>query len=325
MNAFAGYSPVLVTGAAGFVGACLVRALLARGATVHALLRPQSKPWRLQDVRTQLTVHHADLRDRAQVAQVLDAVHPVLVYHLATYGAYERQADAERILASNIFGTHYLLEECERCGVRLLVNAGSSSEYGYKSGPMKETDVLEPASHYAVAKAAQTHLCTLKARAGKLPVVVFRLFSVYGPWEEPDRLMPTMIRRARAGLPLEMAAPDLARDFVYVDDVVRAMLDVPRLRDLSGEILNLGSGIETTLASVVATIKELLHSPSAVQWGAMPPRRWDTSRWVCDPSHTRQVLGWSAQVNLRDGLSRMAAWMQQVGDNYGANDARAAD
>jgi nucleoside-diphosphate-sugar epimerase len=189
---------------------------------------------------------------------------------------------------------------------------------------MREFDRLEPNSHYAIAKAAQSHLCALAGRLGEMGVATFRLFSVYGPWEEPTRLIPTLIRRARAGLPLEMVAPDTARDFVYVDDILEALLDLPRIAQLRGDVINLGTGVETTLSEVVAAVLELTGSRSAVRWGAMTPRRWDTNRWVADTSLAVQQLKWRPAFDLRRGLVAMAAWMEDVGNDYGGGTRRAA-
>jgi nucleoside-diphosphate-sugar epimerase len=319
----ADFNPVLVTGASGFVGACAVRELLARGHDVHVLLRAKSQPWRLADVRERLTIHSADLNDAESIRETLLAVRPQAVLHLATHGAYESQTDARAILQTNVLGTYNLLEASIAAGVRILVNAGSSSEYGFQPEPMKETDRLQPNSFYAVAKAAQTHLCTLLAAKSDMGIVTFRLFSVYGPWEEPTRLAPTVIRRARAGLPLEMVSPDTARDFVYVDDVVEALLDWPRLSGCSGEVFNLGTGIETTLRTFVAKVTGILGSKSKVLWGKMDARQWDSNHWAADVTHVRQSLGWAPRHSLSDGLRKMAAWMQFAGDDYGPRQRRA--
>lgn len=310
-------SPVLVTGASGFVGACVVRALLERGERPHVLLRSQARLWRLAGVMNRLTIHQADLLDADATRSVLRAVRPAVVLHLAAHGAYESQDDARRILQTNILGSYNLLEASAEVGVRVFVSTGTSSEYGFKSEPMREEDRLEPNSFYAVAKAAQTHLCSLLARRQAMAVAVFRLFSVYGPWEEPTRLMPTLIRRALAGLPLEMVAPDVARDFVYVEDVVDALLDFPAAARLKGETVNLGTGIETSLRTVVEAVIELTGSRSEVRWGGMPPRQWDSSRWVADPSRARRLLGWAPRYNLQQGLAKMGAWMASNGDDYG--------
>jgi nucleoside-diphosphate-sugar epimerase len=317
---------VLLTGASGFVGANVARELLAQGRRVHVLLRSPYLPWRLADVGTRLlVVHQADLADAAAIRRALRAARPEAVLHLATHGAYESQADGRAILQTNVLGSYNLLHACAESDVRLFVNAGSSSEYGFLPEPMQEDMKLTPNSFYAVAKAAQTHLCALFAQRTSMAVACFRLFSVYGPWEEPTRLIPTMIRRARAGLPLEMVEPRIARDFVYVADVVSALVDFRQLTGFRGEVINLGTGIETTLAEVVATVKELLDSSSPVRWAAMLPRQWDSHRWVADPTRAVQRLGWAPYHTFRQGLASTARWMQSVGDHYGTEAlARAA-
>lgn len=312
-----GFDPILVTGASGFVGACVVRELVARRQEVHILLRRDSRTWRLDDLRDRVVVHRGSLLDAEAIRAMVLEVRPRAVLHLAAHGAYERQSDAPTILQTNILGTHHLLAAAAEAGVEVLVNTGSSSEYGFQAQPMRETDRLEPNSVYAVAKAAQTHLCRLLAGQGGMSVVTFRLFSVYGPWEEPTRLVPTILRRAGAGLPLEMVHPETARDFVFVDDVVEALLDFPRLASLSGEVINLGTGRETTLREFVATVKDLLGSSSPVCWGAFPARHWDSNRWVADPGKAKHLIGWEPRHTLAEGLARTAAWMEREGVECG--------
>jgi nucleoside-diphosphate-sugar epimerase len=313
MTAASEFDPVLVTGGTGFVGACVVRELLARGHEVHVILRAESNPWRLAGVMNRLARHRADLQDAAEVRSVVQGVKPGAVLHLATHGAYETQRDGRRILQTNVLGTYNLLESSAAAGVKAFVSTGSSSEYGFKSDPMRESDRLEPNSVYAVAKAAQTHLCSLVARRGSMGVGVFRLFSAYGPWEEPSRLIPTVLTRARAGLPLVMASPETARDFVYVGDVVDALIDLPRVALLRGEVINLGSGVQTTLREVVEAVLALTGGRSEVRWGGMEARRWDTDRWSADASLARRLLGWAPRHTFRQGLARTLAWLETRG------------
>jgi nucleoside-diphosphate-sugar epimerase len=306
------FSPVLVTGGSGFIGAGLVRRLLGEGFEVHVLLRPEARLWRLSAVLDRLTVHRADLGDAAAVAEIVEQVRPAVVMHLAAYGAYESQADAHRILETTALGGHNLLSASVASRARLFVNAGSSSEYGYKNEPMRETDRLEPNSVYAVGKAAMTHLCSLLGRAqDETAIATLRLFSVYGPWEEPTRLFPTLLRRTRAGEPLEMVSPEIARDYVYVDDVLDAFLALPALASLHGDVVNIGSGVQTTLREVVEVVQDVLGRRTEVRWGAMPPRRWDTSCWQADPQKALARLGWRARHSLRDGVARLAAWSEE--------------
>jgi len=157
----------LVTGAGGFVGACLTRRLVKMGVKVHALAPPEGDLWRLEDILPQLTLHRGDIADEAFVRGLIAQVTPSIIYHLAAHGAYPLQTNARRILTTNVLGTYNLLESLEKFPYKLFVNTGSSSEYGFKDKPMRESDLPEPNSYYAVAKLAQTMLCQYTAKSQK--------------------------------------------------------------------------------------------------------------------------------------------------------------
>lgn len=303
----------LVTGAAGFVGAAVVRALLERGYGVHVLLRNTTKIWRLAGFLDSLVVHRGDLTNPGRVREVVADVRPGVIFHLAAYGGCEAQADARQIFSTNVLGTYNLLEAGLEAGTALFVNTGSSSEYGFRSEAMKESDRLEPNSYYAVAKAAQGHLCTLLARRTPMAIPVLRLFSVYGPWEEPGRLVPTVLQRTLQGLPLDMVGRRVARDFVYIDDVVEALTDVDGLLKVGREVINLGTGTQTTLEQFVGAVREVTGMSSPVRWGGMQARQWDTTSWVADPAKAEQLLNWTASHTLVQGLAKTLAWLKNVG------------
>jgi nucleoside-diphosphate-sugar epimerase len=113
-----------------------------------------------------------------------------------------------------------------------------------------------------------------------------------------------------------MAAPDTARDFVYVDDVLRALIDFEQLAGFRGEVFNLGSGVQSTLKDVVDTVLGVVGGRSEVRWGEMPARRWDTNRWQADVSKARGILGWSPRYSLLDGVAQMAQWIERAGSPY---------
>ncbi len=311
MSRFPATQPVLVTGATGFVGANLVRRLLTLGCEPHILVRAKTNWWRLADIRTQLRVHEVDLLDFERLGQVVSAVRPRVIYHLATHGAYPTQTDADRVIRTDILGTWNLLRACSRVDYMLFVNTGSSSEYGAKPHAMRETDLLEPNSYYAVAKSAQTLLCQHVARAEQRPINTLRLFSVYGPYEEPSRLFPTIITRALAGRALEMVAPETARDFVYLDDVIDAYLRVEPLSAQVGGIFNIGTGVQSTLRDVVEAVLKATGVRVAVNWGRMPPRTWDAATWVADCAAARRVLTWVPKTRLEEGVRKTVEWFKQ--------------
>jgi nucleoside-diphosphate-sugar epimerase len=215
------------------------------------------------------------------------------------------------MLAVNVRATEALLAAARSVGSR-LVHAGSSSEYGYQDHPTREDERVEPNSHYAVTKVAATHLCRLAAATGGPQAVTLRLYSIYGPWEEPGRLMPRLVRHAAAGGWPPLVGPSTARDFVWVEDACDAFIRsaTTALPD-PGAVVNIASGRQTTLEALVAATRRVLHVPSEPVWGSMPARSWDTATWVGDPSGAERLLGWRPSTPLDDGLGRMAAWFDE--------------
>jgi dolichol-phosphate mannosyltransferase len=283
---------VLVTGAGGFVGANLVRRLLLDGRQVTALVRPGSDCWRLDGL--DLEVVAADLREPASIPKGFD-----LVFHLAAHGAYSWQDDEARVRETNVVGTEHVLEAA---GDGRVVMAGSSSEYGLKDHPPSEDEPLEPNSPYAETKAEAT------ARALDQGAVVMRLYSAYGPWEEPDRFVPTLLARGLAGRLPPLVSPRVARDFVHVDDVCAAF--VLGAAAAPGRVYNVGSGRQTTVAEVVELAHRLLDLDVEPDWGSMPDRAWDTETWVSNPARIRTELGWEARIGLEEGLRRTLDWLR---------------
>src|ERR1017187_2863638 len=146
----------IVTGGSGFVGANLTRRLLADGHEVHLFLRPGYQPWRIDAIRAQVRIHELHLHELDAVTRVVRQIRPDWIFHLAANGAYSWQTDLTQMTRTNIQGTMNLVTACVQNGFEAFVNAGSSSEYGYRNHPPAETEFLEPNSHYAVTKAAAT-------------------------------------------------------------------------------------------------------------------------------------------------------------------------
>jgi nucleoside-diphosphate-sugar epimerase len=299
-----------ITGATGFVGSVLARKLAGLGHEVHVLVRPGANRWRLEGLEDKLHIHPGDLTDGARLTAIVREVKPAIIYHLAVHGAYPNETDADRIILTDVFGTWNLLKACAEVDYKLLINAGSSSEYGIKPNAMRETDPLEPRSYYAVAKCAQTLVCGYRAHAESRPINTLRLFSAYGPYEEPSRFLPTVIRRCLAGRDLDTVPPETARDFIYIDDVIEAFLRVDELSLQYGEVFNIGSGVQSTVRDVVRTAIELTGAKIKVNWGAMPARAWDTETWLADYSKARRALKWTPTTGLAAGIDKTVQWLR---------------
>jgi nucleoside-diphosphate-sugar epimerase len=302
---------VLVTGASGFVGANLARRLLLDGHEVHVLLRPKHKPWRLEEIVSEVMIHQVDLADRDSVAKAMAASRPHWVFHLAAHGAYPTQKDLDQMIETNVRGTANVLQAAVTAGVHAFVNAGTSSEYGYKDHAPDEDERLEPNSDYAVTKAAATMLCHHTGQRMGAAITTLRLYSVYGPYEDPTRLVPTLIVQGLEGRLPPLVNPDVARDYIHVDDACEAFVLAATTADQDpGVVYNVGSGVQTTLREIVAAARRILDVQAEPIWGSMPERSWDTNVWVSNPSRIKARLGWSAQHDLESGLRQTVEWFK---------------
>lgn len=300
---------ILVTGAAGFIGANLVRSLIEKNAQIHIIQKPSSDFWRLEDCKSKLIFHQEQLSDRKKLAKLLQKIHPEVIYHLAAHGSYPGQTDVDKMVASNILGTLNLLFALKDVNYRCLVNTGSSSEYGIKSKPMQEKDVCQPLTFYGATKLSTTVLCQVFAKIFHKPIVTFRPFSVYGPYEKESRFIPTIIRSLIKKKPIRLTSGTIRRDFIYVEDVVNAYLKAPdRIDKLKGNICNIGTGKEHTNDEVVKILFQITKREVPVKKGAFPPRMWDTTHWRADILRTRKLLGWQPRFSLKKGLNKMFKW-----------------
>jgi UDP-glucose 4-epimerase len=303
---------VLLTGGAGFVGANLCRRLLRDGHEVHLPLRPGSRRWRLDAILSDLRLHEVDLGDRETVIRLVAGIRPDWVFHLAAHGAYASQTDLGRMVETNIVGTINLMEASLACGFEAFVHTGSSSEYGFKDHAPSETEALEPNSDYAVTKASSTLYCRHTARARNAYVPVLRLYSAYGPYEEPTRLVPTLIVRGKDGRLPPLGEPRIARDFVHVDDVVEAYcLATARRGAEPSPVYNIGTGVQTTLREAVAVALRVLGVDAEPRWASMPNRRWDTEVWVADGRKVRAELAWRPRYSFEQGFRQFARWLEE--------------
>ncbi len=302
---------VTVTGGTGFVGANLVRRLVAEGAEVHVLSRDPANAWRLAALAGRITMLQADLACREQVEKVLALTRPAVVFHLATARVSEMPENFPAFLSINTLGAYNVLTAARQAGAAMLVSAGSQLEYGSGQAPHRETDPLRPVTSHGLTKAAATMF--LQAEAQKLApaIVLLRLFHVYGPWESPKRLIPTALRAALNGTRLRTTPPGPRRDPVFVGDVVEAFLLAAARPDLSGEVFNIASGHQLANEEIVQMIGKVAGKPLAVDPGAYPPHANDATFRVGNIRKAREILGWQPQTSLEQGLRATMDWIAE--------------
>ena len=306
---------ILITGASGFVGASLARFLVNRGFYPHIFLREDSDLWRIRDILPRLKSHILDLCDETATRRAVSRLKPQIVLHCAAYGGYHFQLDSEKIAGTNIIATLNLLNSSIKNGCECFVNTGSSSEYGLKDKPMRESDLLEPVTDYAAAKASATLFCRAVAKRENVPVVTLRLFSAYGPYEQGHRLIPSVILSCLRHDDPRLSSGSSVRDFVFIDDVVNAYIRaIANKERILGEIINIGSGSEYPVREAVERIISLSSCRVSPLWRKVSNPRIEPLRWQADITKAKKLLGWSPVFTLEQGLNKTLKWFR---DNAG--------
>ncbi len=307
---------LLLTGATGFLGANLARRFLDEGVEVHALARPGSRRWRLADLEERLVWHTADLLDFPTVRALVAGLSLDFVVHAAAPHGHPSTSE-ERLahLGQHVLGTAHLYEAIGERPACVVLHVGSSTEYGAHDVPLSESMALRPSSYRGAGKAAAAMLAIELSR--RQPVTLVRPFSIYGPWEAPERFLPTICRRARLDQPLRLTRAGVQHDFVYVDDVVEACCRLLVDDRQRGRIFNLGSGVQTSNEAAAALVVSLTGSHSSIELDAHPAHAPDTAHWVADLTATEQHLGWRPTVTLADGLQRFLRWSAEQGATHG--------
>lgn len=302
---------ILITGATGFIGSCLMHDLVNSNWEIHVTKREQSNIWRIKDILSRALVHNVDIIDCVNIEKLINDIKPDIVFHTATYGGYPFQKDVNKIIQSNIIGTANLVNACSKVGFDVFVNTGSSSEYGLKSKPMIETDLPEPVNDYGVAKAAATLFCQAKAKSEKLPIATLRLFSPYGYYEEPTRLVPSVIRSCLLGENPKVSSPNSVRDFIFIEDVIDAYMNVIETPDIGGQIFNVGYGQQYAVGDVVNKIIKFTGNKVKPEWESIPKRPNEATIWQANISKSKDILNWGPKYSIDEGLKKTIKWFMK--------------
>jgi nucleoside-diphosphate-sugar epimerase len=186
--------PIVIFGAGGFIGSNLFRQILKYRDDVYAITSKPFITWRIDDLREDRIIH-ADLTDKNSLTKLFQQHQFKTIFHLAAYGAYSKQNDVKLIYQTNVIGLLNLLEVSSAYNIKAFVHAGSSSEYGLNCKEPLENAELSPNSHYAVTKASAASMIKYYGTILQVPIVNLRYYSIYGEYEEPDRLIPQIIEK----------------------------------------------------------------------------------------------------------------------------------
>ena len=318
---------ILVTGAAGFIGANVCRALRAQGRAVVGLdnyndyYDPQIKRDRVAALCPDVDMRALDLGDRDGLSALLDEFGFDRVVHLAAQaGVRYSLSNPHAYVDSNLVGFVNLLELCRHRGVQHLAYASSSSVYGDSATPPFSEDqrIDKPRSLYAATKAANELMAYTYAQLYGLRATGLRFFTVYGPWGRPDMAPLLFSRAVLAGRPIEVFNHGkMRRDFTYIDDIVAGVigaLDHPPQDTPPHRVFNLGNHTPVELERFIQVIEDAAGRPAQKVYKPMQPG--DMVETMADTSRAHAAFGFEPATSIETGLPGVVAWCRDYfGDN----------
>jgi nucleoside-diphosphate-sugar epimerase len=303
----------IITGASGFIGAHLVARLLAEGSRVSVLVRPSSVlplEWR-KGVR----IITCDDFSESNLRQVCRRPFET-VFHLAAYGVLPSHRDSDEMLRINVVLPAALARLCAEQGTRMIM-AGSSAEYRrpLTNDPIPESASLEESKLYGSSKAAGGLMASAIAGESGTGFRLLRLFKAYGAGEAPHRLLPALVKDLSRGERVALSAGTQVLDFVYIDDIVEAMLRADAHCREKGGIAtwNVATGRAHSVREFAERVAAAMSAdPSLLVFGAIGMRKDDEPWLVGSPDLIRSDLGWQPSIGLDEGVRAAVARLQST-------------
>ena len=296
-------TPVLLTGATGFIGRRLAARMVAAGTQVSALVLPGEEDL----LPAGVCAFPGDVTGADSVTEAVREVLPVVIVHLAAVGVTNPGLPFTAACHVNVGGTINVLDAaCEIGTAQRIVLVGSSYEYGAR----RADDSLDPFNAYSASKVAAWAFARAAYNAWRAPVVWMRPFQVYGPGQREKALIPAAIRAALNGDNFRMTAGEQQRDFIFVEDVVQSLLAAITAPNIEGRVLDVGTGALYPIRDVVELIWNLTDAPGKILAGALPYRPGEVPAIPADVARTRVLTGWAARVGLEDGLRKTIEGMR---------------
>lgn len=290
---------VLLTGATGFLGQHLVPYLDRAGFDTTLLVREaygmgHALPPSLAHRRRHLQLVFADLRNFRLTSRALAEAEPDIVIHLASAGVTDPYLAVDRALRHNTVSTINLIRATFRHApsTERLIVARTPGERG-------------PTNAYQASKAAAWSFCHMYAHQKQWPIVGAMVFQTYGPGQPSRTLIPSALDAASKGSDFPMTSGAQQRDWIYVDDVMDALLTLVKSDIKPATTVDIGTGRSTSVLNVVRSIYDLIGRGGRPLPGALAERPGEDKRQIADATTTFERVGWRATVSLKDGLQRM--------------------
>jgi UDP-glucose 4-epimerase len=298
---------VLVTGGAGFIGSHLVRKLLDSDYTILVVDDLSVGRRDLLPPSNELKFVKLNIGDENSLCKVLSKFRPNIVIHLAAIHFIPFcNANPQRTFEVNVLGTRNLLECCRRIKPETLIYTSSATVYKDSSNPLTEDSSTEPIDIYGMTKLVGEDLFRCFQHEEGIGVRVLRLSNVYGPNDLNPHVIPEIVRQLKSGgRVIKLGDLSTVRDFIYVDDVVEAIMRVIGRTENDFDIFNVGTGEGHSVKEILNIIEELIRKELHVNVEKNKLRKHDKKYLVLDVKKIQRVAGWAPKVELKQGLRRL--------------------
>lgn len=298
---------ILVTGAGGFVGAAVAGEALRAGHNVVGTVRLGSSAGRLASFGTRLELVRLDLRDTKEVWAMMRAHRPDVIVHVAWSGVSNRARSDRLQITDNIETACQLLEAGAECGVSKFIGMGSQGEYGPLDRKITETDLPLPTTLYGASKLAVHYLTRQLAAQSELSYAWLRIFSTYGPGDNPHWLIPSLINQMLDGQRPQTTLGEQLWDCLYIDDIASATMAVATITAAEG-VFNLGSGQPLPVRDIVEKIRDLASPSMELVFGEIPYRSDQVWHMEADVARLNALTGWTPSTDIDAGLVATVRW-----------------
>jgi NAD dependent epimerase/dehydratase len=313
---------VLVTGAGGFIGSHLTEKLTSLGYRVKAFVHYNSRnSWGWLDssvCKERIEVISGDIRDADIVRR---AVHDVeVVFHLAALIGIPYSYNApDSYIDTNIKGTLNILQAAKELEVKKIVHTSTSETYGTAQFvPISEKHPINPQSPYAASKAGADYLALSFHKSFGLPVAIARPFNTFGPRQSARAVIPTIITQLLKGSAVKLGAVNTTRDLTFVKDTVAGLIRIAEAPEAVGEVINIGSGFEISIAELVAMIAGIIGKKARIRTTKerkRPPNS-EVKRLWADTARAKELLGWTPRFSLEEGIVQTINWFKENNNIY---------
>lgn len=300
----------LVTGFTGFIGRHLSNKLEHEGIDVFGITR--NLTYALDTGKVLV----GDIKNAEFVSKSIEEIQPDVVYHLAANKSRTGSLEEYRIgLEDNLFGTLNLIESCVKYGnVSTFISIGTCEEYGNSPCLFKEDLRESPVSAYSLSKMSVTHLLEAIHKTHNLPTVIIRPSLAYGPGQERDMFLPTLIRSLLDGQRFPMSEGSQTRDYIYVDDLVQALLLASKEPLAIGRVINVGSGTSSSMKDVAKIAAGIIgeDAEDLLDIGKLGYRANEIMEYRVSSVLASELLNWRAKTSLYDGLRMTVEYYRSV-------------